>query len=113
MAAAILFNAAASLLLKLTSTPTYYVDVSNLQKSTPGIMIVILSGFFYILAFLMYMFILRRLPVSVAYPFGTGATTVVIALVANRFFGEQFGFQSMIGTGLVLAGIYLLANGRV
>ena len=62
MAVAILFNAAASLLLKLTSTPTYYVDVSNLQKSTPGIMIVILSVLFYILAFLMYMFHFKASP---------------------------------------------------
>jgi multidrug transporter EmrE-like cation transporter len=53
---------------------------------------------------------LKIIPLSVAYPVFSGACFALIALVSAMVFGERLSAGNVIGVGLVLAGIILVAR---
>jgi len=53
---------------------------------------------------------LKDLPIVLAYPIQVGACVLVIALFAIGVFGERLGGAELLGIGLILAGIVLLAR---
>ena len=63
----------------------------------------------YIISFAVWIGVLARLPVSVAYPLLS--LGYVIGLFASYwFFGESLGTEKLVGVGLILAGVYLLSK---
>lgn len=64
----------------------------------------------YILAFLVWLAVVARQPLSVAYPSAVGVTMVVTAALAATVLGESFGLRQVFGTALVLAGVAALAR---
>ena len=63
----------------------------------------------YILAFINWLYVLRWVPLSIAYPV-TSVVHVLIALGAWFFLGEQIGSLRWVGIGLITAGIVLCAR---
>ena len=63
----------------------------------------------YFLAALCYMYALRKLPVSVAFPM-VSASYVVVALVAWWLFNEPLGASKLVGIALVCAGVALISR---
>lgn len=64
---------------------------------------------FYGVGALLYVFALRRIPMSVALPC-TAASYVVIAAIGWYFFQEPMGVQKLAAIFLIAAGVVLLAT---
>lgn len=61
----------------------------------------------YFCSALAYMFALRKLPVSLAFP-TVAISYPIVALLAYWTAGEQIGLYRMIGIGLVVAGVAVI-----
>ena len=61
----------------------------------------------YGLAALAYLFALRRIPLSIAFP-SVAASYFLVALMAHFLWNEPLGIKQMSGLSLISLGIYLL-----
>ncbi|MEQ9371408.1 MAG: EamA family transporter [Coleofasciculus chthonoplastes F3-SA18-01] len=61
----------------------------------------------YFCASLFYIFALREIPVSVAFP-SVSISYVAVAFLAHLIWGEPFGIRQVIALGLIGLGIYTL-----
>jgi len=57
---------------------------------------------------LSYLYALKGVPMSVAYPTVTSLATVGVAIAGHLIFGEALGARSIAGIVLVVAGVSLL-----
>jgi multidrug transporter EmrE-like cation transporter len=60
--------------------------------------------------FVTYVFAIRTLPLSIAYPIATGLAAVGITLVGCKVFGEPISLETIAGIALVIAGIGILGR---
>ena len=60
-----------------------------------------------------YSFALRRFPVSLAYPIMTSIGYTIIVCGAAVLFSERLNVRQMIGVGVILAGVWIVASGMV
>ena len=58
-----------------------------------------------------YTFALRKFPVSTAYPIMTGISYAIIVCGAAVWFSERLNVRQMVGVGLILAGVWMVASG--
>lgn len=63
----------------------------------------------YFAAAVCYMFALRKIPVSVAFP-SVSLSYVIVAVLAFWFFGESLGWQKGAGIALICAGVFLVTR---
>jgi len=61
----------------------------------------------YIAAFVMWMTILSRLPLGVAFP-ASALVFIVVILASYLVFGEMINIWQIMGFGMILAGVLLL-----
>ncbi len=59
-------------------------------------------------AAMLYIFALRKIPLSVAMP-ATAVSYIVAAVVGHYSYGEPFGLQHMAAMVLIISGVLLLA----
>jgi multidrug transporter EmrE-like cation transporter len=72
----------------------------------------VLGGLFvYGLSAVVWLFVLARIDVSVAYPF-VSLGFVVTMVLGCLLFGEAFTIRKILGTLVVMAGVYLVAAAR-
>ncbi|HEY5805339.1 MAG TPA: EamA family transporter [Lysobacter sp.] len=64
----------------------------------------------YVVGFLVWMFILAREPLTVAYPIAVGLTMLFSTVLAIVLLREHLSLSMALGAMLVLAGITLLAR---
>lgn len=108
----VLMNAVAQLALSAALKGTTLFDTGSLMKSglalalNPGI---ILALFIYGLSILLWMYVLSKADVSLAYPF-LGLGFVFVAVISYLFMSEPLGAQKMIGILTVAIGIVILAR---
>ena len=62
------------------------------------------------LFFLSYLFILRTLPVSIAFPVIVGLSTAAIVLAGVGLFGEGLKPHSLLGLAAIVAGVVLVSR---
>jgi multidrug transporter EmrE-like cation transporter len=55
----------------------------------------------------MYMFALRKIPVSVAFP-SVSLSYAIVAVLAYFLFGEPFGIKQIGGIALIIGGVLLI-----
>ena len=65
--------------------------------------------FLYAFATLFWLYILQRIPLSIAYPF-TASTMIWVPLIANLFFHEKLTFSYWMGAILIIAGIAIIGS---
>ncbi len=63
----------------------------------------------YFASALFYIFALKKIPVSVAFPC-VSMSYVVVALIAHFLWNEPFGSQHMIALAFILLGVFLLVR---
>ncbi|WP_338425837.1 DMT family transporter [Sphingopyxis kveilinensis] len=108
----VLMNAAAQLALSVALKGTTMFDTSAPLKSAmtlafnPGI---ILALFIYGLSVLLWMYVLSKADVSLAYPF-LGLGFVFVAIISYLFMSEPLNAQKLIGILTVATGIVILAR---
>ena len=63
----------------------------------------------YAFATLFWLYILQRIPLSVAYPF-TATTMIWVPLMANLFFEEKLSYSYWMGAILIISGIAIISS---
>ena len=102
----VLANAGASVLVKTSSGSPIDFSLQGLITSNWRLIgAVTLYGF----AFIAYALALRSLPLNVAHPVSTAGAVVVVGLASAFFFHETFTVWRMIGYGVLVVGIAMLA----
>ncbi len=67
-------------------------------------------GLFFVLQTVIWLMVLRRLPLSHAYPF-TSLTVITLIISGAVFFGESVTLGNIAGGGLIIAGVLLIGVG--
>lgn len=110
----VLLNAAAQLLLKAGTNAVghfeFHVDnaipVGWKLATEPHIM----SGMAcYVISLVIWIMALSRVPVSIAYPM-LSIGYVVNAAVAHFWLGEDVNFMRMLGIGVIVLGVFIVAR---
>ena len=60
--------------------------------------------------FFSYLYAIRGVPLSSAYPIATSSAMIGIAMAGSLMFGETIGWKGALGIGCVLAGLLLIAS---
>lgn len=72
---------------------------------SPQVLIGLLA---YALSSIIWLVVLTRLPLSVAYPFG--ALSYVLVVLTSAMLGEQISISRLIGVSLIIGGIIIIGN---
>jgi multidrug transporter EmrE-like cation transporter len=97
----------AGLLIMKSRLPQATAAWQNAQIFTSPTLLVCLGAFLYIASFLIWILILTRYELSVAYPVCIGLTMACTVLGATLLLGENIGFSRLIGIMFVFGGIWL------
>lgn len=98
-------NAAGQLLFKLARL----VQPDGSMLALAGSPATWIGFFFYGLSSLCWLWVLARVPLSLAYPFLALTFPIVVALSAY-FFGESISLLHWAGVGVIVVGVSLLAR---
>ena len=66
---------------------------------------------FYGMGFIWWIFLLRRLPLSEAFPIAAGGLIVIVQLVGVYFLNEEINAYKVFGVLAILSGIVLIYSG--
>lgn len=109
LAFCILLSAVASYFLKLGAMATVGKASLWVIATDP---LVLLGACCYAAAFAGYLFVLQKVPLSLAQPTITAGVSVVTALLAVFMLREPMSLANWIGLALVCSGMYLLFLGK-
>jgi small multidrug resistance pump len=102
LAVAILLGVCAQILLKSGANGDTFLAQIVAPQSIMGLAM-------YAMAALCYMYALRKIPVSVAFP-SVSLSYVLVAGVAYWFFDEPVGWSKLAGIALICTGVLLVAD---
>ena len=105
LAGAIVTSLAGQVLLKGAADRQSFLEQLWDWRSLVGILL-------YAAAALLFMFALRRIPLSVAVPF-TALTYVGAALTGHLLYSEPLSLRHFIAIGLISLGVILIGNVRI
>ncbi|MGF1522342.1 MAG: EamA family transporter [Leptolyngbyaceae cyanobacterium] len=64
----------------------------------------------YFVASIFYIYSLRKLPLSVAFP-SVSVSYVIVSLLAHLIWGEPFGLRQILALCLICSGVFILSRG--
>jgi multidrug transporter EmrE-like cation transporter len=110
----VLLNAAAQLLLKAGTNSIGHFEFSGANLVPIGWKVAtqpyILGGLMcYAISVVVWIIALSRVEVSIAYPM-LSIGYVVNAIAAYLLFGEAVGVQRLVGIGIIVVGVYVVAR---
>lgn len=108
----VLMNAVAQLVLSAALKGVTLIDTGSPLKSALALALnpaILLALFVYGLSVLLWMYVLSKADVSLAYPF-LGLGFVFVAVISYLFMSEPLNAQKMIGIVTVAIGIVILAR---
>lgn len=70
------------------------------------------GGILFIMGFLLWLYILSKMQLNIAYPIIIGAQIILMALVSWVFLHEYLAWPQILGIVLVIAGIILISCGK-
>ena len=110
----VLLNAAAQLLLKAGTNSIGHFEFSSANLVPIGWKVAtqpyILGGLMcYAISVVVWIMALSRVEVSIAYPM-LSIGYVVNAIAAYLLFGEAVGVQRLVGIGIIVVGVYVVAR---
>jgi multidrug transporter EmrE-like cation transporter len=110
----VLLNAAAQLLLKAGTNAIGHFEFSTANLAFVGWKVAtqphIIAGLScYVVSVAVWIMALSRVEVSIAYPM-LSIGYVVNAVAAYFLFGEAVGAQRLIGIGIIILGVYVVAR---
>lgn len=111
--AAVIFNAGANIMLKAAMRNSPIVlDHGVLATFTQAIKNphLIAGVMLFGLALAAYSIVLSRINLSIAYPIMTGSGFLLVFLFSALFFKENITAVHLMGSALILAGVYILAK---
>jgi small multidrug resistance pump len=112
---AIVFNAAANILLKLgMKNAGSLAGLGIVRMVTIAVtnVYVWLGLASFGIAFILYSVVLSRMKLSIAYPIMTSCGYVIVVGAALLLFGEQLSLMKIGGIALIVAGIWVISMAR-
>ena len=101
-------NATASVLIKYAMMPER--NVSILEPVSIIVNVPLWFGLlFFCVAFLIYAFILQRLPLNVSYPILTSGSITLVSILSVFFFDEAVTVEKIVGVMLIIIGVTLIS----
>ena len=97
------------LLFKIGSSNIEEVSASSFIKATITSPILIFAVALYGFTILIWIYVLNKMPLSIAYPI-TGLAYIIVPALSYFFLGEKIGPLIMIGSLFILVGISLIAR---
>ena len=89
------------------------LGVQRLQEDNQLINIFIISGYFLlVLRGVVWVWIVRKVKLSVVYPF-ISISYVFILLISHYLFNEPLGIRKVLGASLVIVGIFFVGYGEL
>jgi len=89
------------------------LGVQRLQEENQLINIFIIAGYFLlVLRGVVWVWIVRKVKLSVVYPF-ISISYVFILLISHYLFNESLGIRKVLGAGLVMVGIFFVGYGEL
>ena len=92
------------------SSESIFIKLASYEESTSisfliyyGLAICVLGVYA-----LLWQLVLKRIPLSIAF-MCKSITLIIILLIARVLFGESISFSNILGSGIILSGIILLA----
>jgi multidrug transporter EmrE-like cation transporter len=115
--AGVLLNAVAQLSLKAATAVSgpIRLDLRGIAAGLSRVAFVPwfwLGGACYVLSIVIWLLALSRVPVSVAYPM-LSIGYIVNAIAARLWFGEDLGAVRLVGIGIIIVGVFVLAQVRM
>jgi multidrug transporter EmrE-like cation transporter len=116
--AGVALNAAAQLLLKVSTKPLAHFNVFNADTLNSSVIILLKSPPFwsgmlcYGISVCVWVAALSKAPVSTAYPM-LSLGYVVVAVVSVAWLGETLTLPKMLGIALICAGVILVSRSSV
>jgi len=108
---AIFANACANILMKLAMVKTPKDSgLVEIAKSAAKSLPAAIGVFCFIIALVLYLYVLARLPLSVAYPIMTAAGFAIVATASQLLFSESITVSRIGGFAFIVCGIYLVAR---
>jgi drug/metabolite transporter (DMT)-like permease len=112
LAAGVLLNAGASILIKVSSMPPRKLPSLSIPVSAwIGNWTLWVGVFTYGLAFLLYVYALSLFPATVAHPVITAGAIAIVATVAGLALGEPLSILTIAGIIVVTGGVIMIALG--
>lgn len=108
-AAYTLFSVAGMVLVKYAIPALKAAAAAGTSVFIPGALVATGAGL-YVAGFALWMVILARTPLTIAYPIAVGLTMAFSTVAAILILGEAMKSQTVVGTLLVFVGIVLLTR---
>lgn len=109
-------SAIAQIALKLGMSAPNVQTVIDQNSGLPKLFLTIFSNVYILIGFMMYitgavlwLFVLSKLDVSLAYPY-IGMGFIITMVMGALFLGESLSFSRIVGTLLVVAGVTLIST---
>ena len=103
----VLMSATGLFLIKTGTETTSLVlenSIFNFQLSVR-----LIVGFIvYVVSFLLSVYVISKMKLTVFYPTATGVMLVLTSLLGYFFLKEQIGVSHLVGMGLIMAGVIVL-----
>jgi multidrug transporter EmrE-like cation transporter len=109
----VLFNAAANLLMKTGMKRAGYFDLATLQGIIKGLFLnsaLIGGGAAYAVSLGFYMFAIKNVKLSVAYPVSVSCAMVLVTALSSVLLKEGISARQIAGGVVIVTGIFILAR---
>lgn len=106
LAATLLLLSVGQILFKLTSAGLSLKDPRSLLSPSLFAALAI-----YTIATVMWILVLKRMPLSLAFPF-YGLTFLLVPVMAHYLLGEKIGYQAFWGGGIIMLGVMVSSCGK-
>ena len=79
-------------------------------KVPQSVLLILFGLLLFACSFVSYVFVLRVMQLSVAYPFMVGFGFLIVSIASFLIFGESFSLTKITGILLILLGIFFLTR---
>ena len=107
----IMFNATANVLMKIGIKKTDNINFANADGIIHGLIFnpALVGGVFcYVASLRFYIFTLKKLDLSTAYPISVSSAIIVVMIASSLLFKESISLYKIIGVIIIMFGIFLL-----
>ena len=114
----VVFNSAGNILMKVGMGRTEVLaddgePLTGLQGIIHGFVLnpaLIFGAFSYVASLAFYMFLLRKLDLSIAYPISVSCAIIIVTLVSGFALNEQISITQIIGMVIIMFGLFILTR---
>ena len=113
LAGNILFNSAGNILMKVGMERTQGKDLSGISGIFNNLVLnpaLVIGAFAYVGSLAFYIFTLRKLDLSIAYPIAVSCAAIVVTVASGLLLKENISITQIIGMAIIMLGIFVLTR---